>query len=492
MRAGLLLPSLFLLLLAPGAALAGPRVTLTMENATLHTALRGLSAQTGYLFTGQGGLGQPGYREQASARRVRLDWKDVPLGKALRELQNSFQVAFAPAGATDLWVRSGMEYRRAEAEGAEVAVSLPRIQQSELFRTVGGRDAGAPDRRLTLALSIRAVNGDVDTLGNLTRLALVDDSGRTQPLSLEGVTLLPRLPDERRVSDISTSWNGTDVTRLRRLEGEIQVFDQVRELRVPIPLPAPNTAPTLPLEATVEGMRVRVLALAWAGSRMSGRVRLEWAKDGAMVPVENMPVRLLARLENGDSLRAPSLDPTPVDPASGVAELHVARELPGRAKSLELLVAVRGREARSVPFRLENVALPFGQPLKLTRDPQNVRPDLPASHDAPEQNAPLAFRDPRGGSLRLPALPPAPDGGDRSLAVGLSRKEGAAWSPTRWVELDPEEIPLRLTGLAPGVYRVRLRVTLRNADGSVQPSPDAPARTLTIRAGAETDWSAGK
>lgn len=492
MRAWHLLPALAALLVAPGAAVASPRVTLRLENATLHAALRGLSSQTGYAFTGQGGLGQPGFREPAGARRVRLDWQDVPLGKALRELQSLFQVALTPAGATEFWVRAGIDIRRAESVGMEVAVWLPRIQQSEVFRTVGGRDAGAPERRLSFALAVRAVGGDADVLGSLTRLAVVDDSGQTRSLPLTGATLVTRLPDERRVSEVSTAWDGADISRLRRLEGEIQVFDQAHELRVPVPLSAPNRPPMLPFEATVEGVKIRVMSLAWAGSRLSCRVRLEWEKEGAIVPVEVAPVRLLARLENGEVIRAPGLDPTPLNLADGAAELHVARELPDRTASLEVLVAVRAREARAVPFRLEGVALPFGQPLKLTREPQNVRPDLPASHDAPEQNAPEAFRDPRGGILRLPAPPTAPDGGDRTLAVGLSRRQGAAWSPTRWLELDPEEIPPRITGLAVGVYRVRMRVTLRNAEGSVLPSPDAPARTVVIRAGAETDWSTGK
>jgi hypothetical protein len=222
-------------------------------------------------------------------------------------------------------------------------------------------------------------------------------------------------------------------------------------------------------------------------------VRVEWPADSTVVPVELAPVRLLMRLENGETIRAPNVEPLPIEIAKGAADFQIARELPDRVASLEVLVAVRNRQARTVPFRLEGVELPFSQPLALRREPLNVRPDLPATHDAPEPNAPTAFRDPRGGALRLPSPPAASDGGgDRSLAIGLSRQQGASWSPTRWVELDPDETPLRLTGLAPGAYRVRMRITRRNAEGAVLPATEAPVRTVVIRAGAETDWSSSK
>lgn len=492
MRIWPLLPVLVGVVGLSGAAHAGPRVTLKLENTTLHGALRGLALQTGYVFTGQGGLGQPGFKEPAGAQQARVDWKDRPVGKALRDLQNTFQVMFTPAGPTEIWVRRGNEIRRAVSDGPGVVVWLPRLQQSEQFRTVGGRDAGAPERRLSFSLALQATEGDADVLGSLTRLTLVDEAGRSRELLVQGAMLLPRLPDERRVNDLSTVWEGDNMARLRRLEGEIQLFDQVRELRVPVPLPAPSQPPMLPLETTIEGIRVRVVSLAWAGSRLTGRVRLEWAKDSDTVPVQLSPVRLLARLENGEAYRALSFDPTPVDENSGAVDLQVTRELPDRTVSLEILVAVRARAARTVPFHLDNLALPFGQPIKLVLEPQKVRPDLPATQDAPESNAPQAFRDPRGGSLRLPTPPAPPDGGDRTLAVGLRRQQGAGWSPTRWVELDADETPPRLTGLAPGTYRARLRVTLRRGDGTVQPSPESPQRTVTIRAGVETNWAGGK
>jgi hypothetical protein len=467
-------------------------VTLRLENTTLHAALRGLSAQTGYVFTGQGGLGRAGYAEKAGVRRASVAWSDVPLGKALRELQTAYGVTFTLAGPSELWVRNGPEIRRVESAGTDVAVSLPRIQQNEVYRAVVGAVAAKPERRLTFSLALRAPGGDIDTLGALMRLELVDSAGKTQQVPLANVAALPPLPDARRLSEITIPWEGADFTRLSRLEGDVQVFNDVRELRFAVPLAAPNQPPTLPLEIVQEGVRMRVTELAWAGSRLRCGVRLEWSPDSSIVPIELAPVRLLTHLVNGEVIRAPNVEPLPIEIAKGAADFQIARELPDRVATLEVLVAVRNRQVRTVPFRLEGVELPFSQPLALRREPLNVRPDLPATHDAPEPNAPEAFRDPRGGVLRLPAPPPALDGGDRSLAVGLSRQQGASWSPVRWVEVDPDDTPLRLTGLTPGNYRVRMRVTRRNAEGAVLPTTEAPVRTVVIRAGTETDWSSAK
>lgn len=484
------------LLVVPAAcaapAAAGPSLTVREEALTLHAALRRISAATGYQFTGQGGLGQASYREPPTAQRVRLAWQHVPLGKALRELQSLFSVTITPAGPNEFWVRPGIEPRLPESPGPDVAVSLTQATQTEQYRAVPGGEPPAAERRMELQLGLRALGGDGDALGPLTRLTLVDERERTLHVPLRRGALMPRLPDERRLADLTLPIEGPMPARLRRVEGEVVVYDDVREVALTLPTAASTSeAPSQNPEAEFDGVRVKVLTLSFTATRVLTRVRLEWPRGNAVLPADVAPVHLVARVESGETIRAPSLDWTPRRPEATSAEYHIVRDFAERAQSLELRVTLRRAAGRTVTFRLENVVLPFGQPLALRLAPLNVRPERPDGEAPSELLAPAAFRDARGGSLRLPPLPLPPPGGEISLALGLSKQlPGGGWSPNRWVELAPGEDATALTGLAPGVYRVRMRAEARGADGKASPLGPEQARVVTIRAGAETPWPA--
>jgi hypothetical protein len=487
-------------------AAASPRVTLRLEKVTLHEAIRRLSQETGIIFRTDQGAGQEGFQEPPGAARVDLKWENAPLGAVIRELCSTFALTPVPAGDEGFWFQSQPHPKPSEVISGRTALSLASLHQSERTRVVPGAAGAAPERRLDLGLVLRALDGDADTLGPLTRLSLTDSGGRTVEVPLPGTPGEPRLPDERCFNGLSVPWNGEPAARLRKLEAELSVYERVEERRLVLPLPLLPDGQVRPpgalLEQEVGAVHLKVLRAAVDQHSNECRpyfagdvgLRLEWPA-GVDVVLDGLgSVRGALRTRAGISgpLRA-SIQPGVGPDGARYAECRLTGATPFTAlqdvpAAIELIIPVRCGAVRKVAFQMENVTLPFGRPHSLRFTPLNLPPSLPPSPSPPPHRVPDSLYDREGGALRLD-LPSAPAGEPLEAAVGLSRRNpDGGWSPVRWVQVELESGVLRLEGLAPGVYRARLRLSRRLPDGRLRPSGTDGAADLEIRKGAETVW----
>jgi hypothetical protein len=125
--------------------------------------------------------------------------------------------------------------------------------------------------------------------------------------------------------------------------------------------------------------------------------------------------------------------------------------------SLEIIIPTRTGPLRKVPFRLENVLMPFGRPFALRTTPLKAQVRPPGAVGVDNDRISGPFYDREGGTILLPRY--VPMGGDPKMAtIGLSRREEARWSAVRWIQLPVlQDMPLKIPQLAPGEYQIRLR-----------------------------------
>jgi len=467
-----------LLLAMPAPLRATPRVTLRLQGATLHQVLRRLSRETGLPLQGPGGAGGDTYREAPGASRVDMDWQNVSLGRALRDVCAVFGLRLTGREPQGLVLQAALkEPAWREVLIQQVAVSLRTAGQVVTRDAVPGRGGETVTTLLQGTLAVRSLEGDAEYLGPMSGLVLVSRTGHVWQAPVESISG-PGVPDEREYATLPLRRSGELATPLRSIEGDLMLYDRVETYRLTPITAVGRDGP----ELRAGPVRVRVAGAAAAGDLT---VRLQWEAGSSMVPADLCPLRAGWRLTEGNLVPLQTTR-TGDALAGGTAstEWRCAGEGPPVGALLELEVTLRSRESRTVHFRMENVELPFDRPFRLLERPQGLKPAIPASLRA-ARIVPDAYWDPDGGVLLLPVL----RGGAR-VDVGLSRKRpDGNWSPVRWVSVRVEDEPVRLEGLAPGTYRVRLRAPQGTGQGNFRPS-EAGEVVVGVRRGETTVWSA--
>jgi hypothetical protein len=486
---------LLLLALAAAPAVAAPRVTASLENATLHQTLVKLSDQTGVRFRSQEGAGADDYRDPPAGRRATLAWSNAPLGRALRDVCTAYGLTATPLGDAGYWLEPGTLRKRREASTGGIAVALSSAQQSEITQLTPGPSPPRVQRRLSLQLACRAEDGEGDRLGALLRLSGVDDRGRTFNVRVPPSTREPfnSMPDER-LRAVSLPWPGEHARRFQRLEGELAVYDNVQEYRLAIPLQGGFSVQEL-AEQPLGPVRVHVETLTQAEERVRIRLHLEWTSAVEVLLDGPGVTRSFVRMDAGQpQILVGGFQPVDEEGDKRSTEGDFFAQFQGKPLELEIRVATRASAVHSVTFVLQNVALPYDRPDHPRLVPLHLQPRVPvAVSRRGARDVPAPLYEPGGARLRIAVPPPR---GDEvvELAVGLS-KQGAAgeWSGTRWVLAEVGPDGALLEDLAPGAYRVRLRAWRRGLEGAPQrlPIPDR-AVPVQLRKGAETRLDSGQ
>jgi hypothetical protein len=474
-----------LAILVGAPAFAGPRVTVRSENASLHQILRSLYDATGLQFRSQDGAGEEGYKEPAGARRIKVDWKEAPLGLVVREVCAAFDLTPLSLGDGGYWFRPGVLPKRTEVTADGVAFSVSHISQSESLSFTPGQEKPATQRSLSLRVNCRAEGGDGDIIGPLTRLTLTDENGKAQEarLSTSSYEGSYGLPDER-VRSIYLQWAGEHAKRLQRIEGEVALYERAEERRFVLPFPAKEPVP----DQQQGPIRLKVAKLNVVDRRTEARFRLEWPADTDVPLYGASSVRVLLRLEGGKTQRVYGGIGSGTEDGVKYAQFDYNVQFDATPTAMEVLVPVRTGNGRKVAFRIENVVMPFGRPPKVRLEPLNMKPRPPATGSRTRpSDVPEAYYDAAGGSLRLPPVPHQTQDESLQIQVGLSRQNtNGSWTANRWVQLEASAEALRLEKLAPGKYRVRLTYWKRQQDGTLKrlPMPEKVS-VVEIRKGAE-------
>lgn len=481
---------LALLLAGTAPAEAAPRVTLQLERASLHEVLMQLNQMTGFRLTGPGGAGRSNYKDPPNARRTRVDFRDIPIGKALREVAAAHDLIPQAAGGYVGFVPRGGVAGPKEGlagPGSKIALSFHRLSQSEYRELVPGTGPASEERTLDLRLCLRSLEGDGDVFGAVRRLKLTDDQGRVREVPAEWYSqeLGRGLPDERFL-DLSVPWKGPHPPRLRKVEGTVEVFSGVAERKVVLTIPSGGVSamPPTGVEGTSGPFRVKLLRLTTQAA-VSARVRIEWATAGQNVVFndEGM-VRAALLLPDGQSVAmAGQARRGKADPAFVVGDFYAPAV--GQPVSVEVMVPTRSSVVREEPLAIHDLTLPFGLPHALRTQPlhEPTRPLNPIRYRPPSPLPPV-LQQPGGGVLRV-ALPRAPAGFRDEWSLGLQRQvAGGAWGSLHWVPLESEGAALTLEDLAEGTYRFTLRRLQRTIAGAPAGPPAVwKSPPLAIRKG---------
>ena len=462
-------------------ASAGTRVSLDLEEANLHETLIAVSRASGCNLMGANGEGTNRFQVTTAAKRTSLTWKNVPLGKVLRDLCEAYQLSVTPRSDTIFWFQPAITKPAPRTEAGELSVALSFLEQSEQLRAVPGRAASPAERLVQLGLNLRSQNGDADNIGPLTELTLVHADGRRQTALSAPFEGRMGLPDELGFAPLSAPQLQGSPSKLKSLEGKVILYDGLSERRFVHAAPTANSAEAIWQEEQGP-IKARVSRYKLDGRSIEMRVRLEWPHDAPFVLHEGRPLRVAVR-QDGDRVSWLYVSPIREGGKAGghTADLECRGYLQSAPKSIELYVTTRAPQTRVAPFKLADITLPFGQALPLRTVPQNLKvPELPGP--SAEANAPAPFRDAQGGSVRLMVQVPSQGdgGGELEISVGLRRQTGPdAWSSVYWAEITADGEGFFVRGLAAGTYRLVARVT-RRKDGVVMPV-GAVQRPLTVK-----------
>jgi hypothetical protein len=349
----------FLAAAIPAAATASPRTTLRLENNTLLEAARKLESQTGIKFVVHDVHGAAAAVDEPDARRATSAWNDVPVGKVVRDLSRLF--AARPAGWSDQieWYPQPAPTLR-EYPLPGVALRLKRIEQHERLAVLPGQAKPDAVRSLDLLLAARSLDGDRDRLGDLTDLVLIDDAGGRHPMPrISGAEM--GLPDERQYP-LFLEWRGKHARRIKSLTGKIALAARAVELRFRPSAGGGTTRAELPPGMASEGVTCTIGPPRTAGGELSMIVSVSYRKSNRMVLIGRDAVHVRVQLEDG-TWRRINVSGVRVRDEDGTLtyEYTSSGSVTGAVKGLEVVVPLRSAQTAQVPFRIENVALPFGK-----------------------------------------------------------------------------------------------------------------------------------
>jgi len=491
-----------LLLVAP-ASHAAQRVTLSLENATLHQTLLKLRDLLGWDINADNGAGHDGFRDPDDAPRHTFQWSDASVGQVFRELATAFQMTPIQSGATSIWFRRGATPERLTPSVVRdgVSISLTGLDQRELRALEIGAEQPEVARQLYATLKVRALDGDPDVISGIAELRAVDDLGHALE-SRQGGSLTPRYPqavggwpDEWQVKILLGEFH-PDAKRLQRIEGAVVLYRSLRHERVEVPLPL--QAEQSELKALGVTIRVVEAQLPTApnendpprrrGQRSSAEIKLEveWPQEleisTPVNPYDNS-VAPWIRLKSGRLWRTYGSNNSTEATPNGTLKSEQTFQANGITEEAVALVwdlETRQDPAKMVRFEFTDVPLPFALPVP--------PPMLPAAADAAEGRR-QPFFDANGGTLvtqvRDGDLPLGPG----ELSLGLAERAGAGFGPVRWIAIEADAAGVaRLEHVAPGVYRIHRQFRPRDELGNLLPLSgtwESASVTVTVAAAKE-------
>jgi hypothetical protein len=343
----------------PAVAAASPRTTLRLENNTLREAARKLESQTGIKFVVHDVHGAAAEVDEPGARRATSAWSDAPVGKLVRDLSRLFGAQ--PTGSSDQiewYPQPGPAVREYLLPG--VALRLQRIEQHERLTVLPGQAMTDAARSLDLLLAARALDGDRDRLGDLTDLVLIDDAGGRHPVPrISGAEM--GLPDERQYP-LFLEWRGKHARRIKSLTGKIALAARAVELRFRPSAGGAAARAELPPGVASEGVACTIGPPRTAGGEFSMLVSVSYPKSSSMVLIGRDAVYVRVQREDGTWRRiSASADRVRDEGGTLTYDYTTSGSVTGAVKDLEVVVPLRSAQTAQVPFRIENVALPFGK-----------------------------------------------------------------------------------------------------------------------------------
>lgn len=476
-----------------GTEPAVPRITERLPKATLTEAAEALGQRFKLrIDPGPALEADPGLKTETAE----INWRNASLDEAMRLLCSRFRCSCYEVDGRYV-LHPAVPVRKSPAVFSQGGVTLTlggvartERRRSRIYPAPGG---GAPQPRLeelhgdlTLSLTIdldaEHADWDVqiervqgrDDLGNqLTQRFPWSSFGRTFPGRRTGLSVLPLTQPEAH--------------RLEWLQGDLILSPTKRAetLETPYPAPGETQQRALPGGGAVAVSQAQPLAPT-PGEEHAGIYppELKAPLSRPMFEVEQGP-SLLRRIETpGDQ------EPIPPIVTGPRAVGRSGRSYPGwggggggltrdglhleytslffadAREPLDRLIwelPNTGGELR-IPFRLTNIVIPATDALPAQAYWRRIEPE--EFGQEPVSGAPSPYDRKGGASLREAVRllgRPAPRG---RLRLGLSAREAAGWSPTRWVILDVgNDGAAELKDLRAGHYRLRRRFELKPEPG---------------------------
>jgi hypothetical protein len=430
---------LLLVLAVASPAWAAPRLTMRLENVTLHETLRQLQAFYGLRITAADGAGTGAYAEPAGAARSSFQWQGAGIGSVLRDVGAQFSQRVTTRADGSLFLQPGTPPEPGLTLNREgVVITLRRVRQSESRFRAASASQSEVRRSLQLSLEIHPTEGDPDLLYGVENLRARDEAGRELPPAASQRRpsgLAPGgFPDEWPVT---ASFGGFEPGSrlLSAIQGEVVLYREAATHRVEVPIPDQKPGgewaagpARLRLPAT-EANGLTHFFLAWPRE-----VEIDGGSAGS-----SAGVNLLARGRDGRLTRLPiSFGGLSVD-EHGEHSAEFTLRTPQAAQGSSALVwdiTTHSRPERRVPFQFVQVPLPLSDSAGAAAGHSTLLLDVPETVSS------------QAGQL----------------TVGYARQQGQAWGATRWTTLDTDDRgEALLDGLSPGNYR--LQVTFRPRDG---------------------------
>lgn len=445
--------ALMLLMTLATPARAGLRVTFHGEELSQHELFVRLNKECGVVFRGNDNSGTDTFNGPPG-KRISFDWKKAAMGKVVRDICDAYGLVAYSYGSGQYGFQPGSLPKRQETVKDGIGFSLGSISESESLAVNTGTGERKFQRALNLQVIYRALDGEGDIFAAMSRLAIVEENGKTHEQKVQDYSYLALgLPDEDSRS-IGIPWQGELPKRVRAIEGELSLYTEAEDQRYRVALPGEE----LPADQQLGPVKLKFKRLSVLDRSLDLQVEMEWPAATDIAFYGRNAVRMIVQA-GGGRFQVPyrSFKANAAAPGINTGTLEYTGQFGAPPTSLEIIIPTRTGPLRKVPFRLENVLMPFGRPFVLRTTPlnQQLRPAGATTAENLRASGPFFDRD--GGTLVLPKFVPA--GGDPKLAtVGLSRREEMGWSAVRWIQLAvTPDMPLKIPQLAPGEYQVRLR-----------------------------------
>jgi hypothetical protein len=434
-------------------ASAGLRVTFHGEELSQHELFVRLNKECGVVFRGNDNAGTDSFKGPPG-KRVSFDWKDAAMGKIVRDICDAYGLVAYSYGSGQYGFQPGTLPKRAETIKDGIAFSLGSISESEVLTVNTAAADRKFSRELRLQVIYRALDGEGDIFAGMPRLAIVEENGKSHEQRVQDYSYLALgLPDEDSRS-LGVPWQGELPKRLRAIEGELALYTEARDHRFRIALPGEE----VPADQQLGPVKLKFKKLSVLDRSLNMQVEMEWPDTTEVAFYGRNAVRMIVQA-GGGRFQVPyrSLKSNAAEPGTKTGALEYTGQFGAPPTSLEIIIPTRTGPLRKIPFRLENVLMPFGRPFALRMTPLNQRARPAGATTADNFRVSGPFYDREGGTLLLPKYVPAK--ADEKLAtVGLSRREDSGWSAVRWVQLPVrQDMPLKIPQVAPGDYQVRLR-----------------------------------
>jgi hypothetical protein len=446
------LPALLAILLAAifvGLPASGQTVSLQAKQATLREVLTQLSQQTGYEF--RMAVGQ-----EVEEAHHDVAWKEARLAPVLEELSKTFKCDFFCVDATGFFVVPAPRVVEKETQvGAYRLRALPPSPTEEegvlqLTLIFAAPDDAQMDAIAGLGGELRAVDSFGRELIGTAVPGLRSTSAPRVRLSEYWYRLMLRPRDDR-------------AGRIRSVDGNLALYRKVTPLRFEFPLDRPEQTHTV----VQHGVDFRLEKVTRAGDQYTVAARLAWAESRNVIGqgISRTPQPYLVD-QKGKVYRDTRLRLSRVrEPNGALVSEQVARfeEVESAPVKLVYEVLLREEPEIRIPFRLTDIPLP-GK----------------ARAGAEREGGP--FYAPDGGTLVLVVTDRDGKPVEAEVSLGISRKEGEAWSGWRWIEaITGPDGRLRVDHLRPGTYRLNPVVRLDPEEAPVTGGGSPVEATITAK-----------